>query len=86
MIIQLNPDEVAELFKQDPKSRSKGGFQGLLVGLQKNYTVNKRKLFIDPATAVKIRKYAFGYKNGGWQLRLLRIFSRAMGRDLGKTT
>jgi hypothetical protein len=85
MIVILNQDEVAELFTQDPAQKSKGGFQGLLVGLQENYTANQGKLFVDPVTATKIRKYAFGYKNGGWQRRLLKIFGRTMGPELRKT-
>lgn len=85
MIVVLNQDEKAELFKQDPTQKARGGFQGLLVGLQENFETNQGKLFIDPATAAKIRKYAFGYKNGGWQGRLLKIFGRTMGPELRKT-
>lgn len=82
MTIRLNKAEVEELMKQDPAERNAGGFQGFLVSLQENLRANRGCLYLDETSLAKIRKYAFGYRNGGWQNRLRKIFERTLGPDL----
>lgn len=82
MLIKLNKDEIAELTRQDPSQKSRGGFQGLLVGLQENLEMNRGYILLDKKTHERIVKYAFGYNRGGWQRRLKKIFERTLGSDL----
>ena len=45
--VTLNPSEVATLDRQDPSTASGGGFQGLLVKLQKRLDRTNSKLKLD---------------------------------------
>jgi hypothetical protein len=80
--VKLNEEEKAELMRQNPATRKDGGFQGLLVSLQENLEVNRGYIHLDQSTMERIHKYAFGYKRGGWQIRLKAIFGRTLGPDL----
>jgi hypothetical protein len=82
--VQLTQEEVARLFEQDPSSRSAGGFQAFLVMLQEK--TNKQTRFIDLTISdlERIARYAFDYRQGGWQNKLKRIFGRVLGDDLGR--
>jgi hypothetical protein len=82
--LQLNPEEIEVLMQQDPASESGGGYQKLLVTLQ---------YLLDPATGTietpdvlleRIPRYAFDYGNGGWENRLVAIFGRTLGPNLGR--
>ena len=83
MLVQLNQGEVAALFEQDPSTARDGGFQGLLVKVQGGTKNGVAEL--DQGDLERIPRYAFDYRNGGWQDRLLRIFGRALGPRLGRT-
>lgn len=82
--ITLTASEIAVLDRQDPMTEHDGGFQKLLVDLQ--YSVNRKTgtLALDDEHEEKIPRYAFDYKNGGWEDRLKRIFSRTLGPNLGR--
>jgi hypothetical protein len=82
--ITLNPSEIALLDRQDPMTERDGGFQKLLVDLQ--YSLNRKTgaLALTDDLEEKISRYAFDYKNGGWEDRLKGIFSRTLGPNLGR--
>lgn len=81
MILELSQQERFLLFKQDPLSKGKGGFQALLVKLQ-SLTDSSGRLFLTNQLLERIRRYAFSYGNGGWENRLVSIFGRVMGSNL----
>lgn len=77
--ITLNHDEMQELLKQDPATERDGGWQALLVGLQRRTNKTTGRLTLAAADLEQIQRYAFHYKQGGWQGRLLAIFGRTLG-------
>jgi hypothetical protein len=82
MDIVLNDTELAELDRQDPATEDNGGFQSLMVGLQKRVDRATGNLSLTRRDLERIRSYAFDYKNGGWQGRLIRAFGRHLGPRL----
>ncbi|MFN7979524.1 MAG: hypothetical protein U0P30_15430 [Vicinamibacterales bacterium] len=82
--VVLEPHEIELLDRQDPASARDGGFQGFLVGLQKRVRRASRELKLEDDDIERIAAYAFDYKNGGWQTRLLGIFGRELGPNLGR--
>ena len=82
MEVILQTDEMDELSRQDPKTKGDGGFQSLMVSLQKKLDKTSGKLSLSAEDMEKIPRYAFEYKNGGWQNRLMTIFSRTLGSGL----
>jgi len=82
--VTLNPSEIEILDRQDPLTETDGGFQKLLVDFQ--YSLNRQTgaLVLSDEHEEKIPRYAFDYKNGGWEDRLKGIFSRTLGSDLGR--
>jgi site-specific DNA-methyltransferase (adenine-specific) len=84
MDITLNHDEIQILLKQDPAKEKDGGWQGLLVGLQKRLNKTTGHLTITAADMEQIQRYA-GYTTGGFQARLLNIFGRTLGPKLDGT-
>lgn len=83
MRIELTRDELAELDRQNPETKDDGGWQGLLVGLQEKVNRATSELVLDGRDLERIARYAFHYKRGGWQARLMRIFGRTLGPTLG---
>lgn len=79
--LTLTKDEIKELLKQDPATGSDGGFQSLMVLLQKKLKV---EITLSADELEKIPRYAFDYNNGGWESRLKKIFSRVLGENLGR--
>lgn len=86
MDLILNEDEIQTLFLQDPSTRGNGGFQSLMVRLQEKCDRTSGAIKLTPADREQIRRYAFDYKNGGWETRLVRIFGRHLGPRLDKET
>jgi hypothetical protein len=80
--VTLNRDEMQELLKQDPATEKDGGWQGLMVGLQKRTNKMTGRLTLFPADLEQMRRYAFHYGNGGWESRLVAIFGRHLGPRL----
>ena len=80
--ITLNTDEIMKLLKQDPITEKDGGWQGLLVGLQKRLNKTTGHLTVTTADIDQIQRYAFHYKRGGWQSHLRNIFGRTLGSEL----
>ena len=83
--IVLTPDEIALLDKQDPASAGGGGFQSMLVEFQRRLRRGTQELKLSDEDIERIASYAFDYKNGGWQTRLVGIFGRELGPTLGRT-
>lgn len=81
MKVLLNNREVQELQKQDPGTKDDGGFQSLMVRLQKKLSATG-ELALDDSDLEQIPRYAFKDKNGGWQNRLQTIFGRTLGPKL----
>lgn len=81
--IILNAHERNLLFKQAPQSELGGGFQKLLVRLQRQYDKDSKEIKLYKADLEKIGRYAYKYKKGGWQKRLVCIFGRHLGVKLG---
>lgn len=84
MNIMLNSAEVAVLFRQDPVTAGDGGFQSLLVRLQGKCDQPTGKILLSGDDLEKIPRYAFDYNNGGWEDRLMSIFTRSLGPKLGR--
>jgi hypothetical protein len=84
MKVVLTSGEINELMKQDPETASDGGFQSLMVRLQKNVDDTSGDLELSKDDLRRIPMYAFDYKNGGWEDRLKRAFGRTLGPNLGR--
>ncbi|MGC8469998.1 MAG: hypothetical protein ACP5NI_08860 [Acetobacteraceae bacterium] len=82
--VVLTDDEIAEIDKQDPATAADGGFQGLMASLQRRINRVTKELHLTDEDLRRIPTYAFDYKNGGWEDRLKRAFSRTLGRQLGR--
>ncbi len=82
--VTLAPSEIEILDRQDPVTESDGGFQGLLVDLQNSLNRETGALVLSNEHEEKIPRYAFDYKNGGWEDRLKDIFARTLGPNLGR--
>lgn len=84
MHITLSQEEEAVLFRQAAHTASDGGFQSFLVSLQRKFERNSRRLTLTPKDLERIPRYAFDYGNGGWENRLIAIFGRHLGPNLGR--
>ena len=82
MEVVLNAAEMAALFRQEPTTKKDGGWQGLMVGLQERTNQATGVLMLTPTDRRRIRKYAFKYKRGGWENRLIAAFGRHLGAKL----
>ena len=82
--VTLNGDEIAEIDKQAPGTAGDGGFQGLIVGFRTRINRATGELILSPDDLRRIPAYAFDYRNGGWEARLKRAFSRTLGPKLGR--
>lgn len=80
--VTLNEQEKQILYRQDPAEGSSGGWQSLLVMLQKMLEERTGRISIPLHILERIGRYAFKYGNGGWEGRLLSIFSRTLGPRL----
>jgi hypothetical protein len=84
MNLVLTAAEMAELFLQPARTEKDGGYQGLLVGMQKKINRATGQITLTAGELEKISRYAFDYGNGGWENRLMAIFARSLGPKLGR--
>jgi hypothetical protein len=79
--VMLNADELAEL-NQPPNGS--GGFQTFIKRLQSqvNHATSEVRLTDDDVS--DLQHYAFDFKQGGFQDRLIAIFGRTLGPKLGR--
>lgn len=82
--VDLNASEIAEIDKQDPSTASDGGFQSLMVRFQQRIDRSTGRLHLTDDDLRRIPQYAYDYRNGGWEDRLKRAFSRTLGPRLGR--
>ncbi len=74
--IKLNEKELAELERQDPKTKDRGGFQGLLVGLLETVDLRTGKLVLSKEDVHRIIRLGKNRSKGGFQARIYKIFQR----------
>jgi hypothetical protein len=79
MQIVLNAEELSELRKP---LKGPGGFQDFLKQIRQRAAIRGGKLELSQDDIDKIRRYAFDYKDGGYEGRLRRIFERHLGYEL----
>jgi len=82
--LKLNETEVEILFEQDPSTEKDGGWQGLLVRLQRSCDQSSGIIKVADKDLLRIPRYAFDMGQGGWQDKLVRIFGRTLGQRLGR--
>lgn len=75
MRIRLNQQEISELMQEQA---GRGGFQTLMRTLQNNVNLNNGSVILNRYNLERIMRYAFNYKNGGWQIKLRKIFGRTL--------
>lgn len=78
----LNEGEKEILFRQSPLTGKDGGWQSLLVGLQRVLNEQTGEIALSSKILDRIQRYAFKYGNGGWEDRLRGIFERTLGPNL----
>jgi hypothetical protein len=81
MDLTLTADEVEALFQA---LHGSGGFQSLLAKLQRKCNQQTDAIHLDDDDLRRISEYAFDAGQGGFQDRLMRIFSRSLGPGLGR--
>ena len=86
MTFHLNQHEINVLFRQNPRTAHRGGFQWFLVQLQRRTNPNSGRIFLVDRDIERIHRYAFRYGNGGWENRLTQIFGRVLGPTLDDPT
>ena len=84
MNLLLSNAETASLFKQAAATEGDGGWQSLIVGLQKKCNRPTGAISLTARDRERIRRYAFKYGNGGWESRLVAIFGHHLGPLLDK--
>ena len=82
IVVFLNESEIAELDRQLPQTKSNGGWQSLIVTIAQAVDRRTGRLVLSGLLLDRIARYAFKYRNGGWQSRLRRIFGRTLGPTL----
>jgi hypothetical protein len=84
MLVTLTASEMSALLKQDPSRKNRGGWQRLLVTLQEKLSRPDGSLNLSAKDLERIPRYAFDYKNGGWENYLKTVFGRVLGPSLGR--
>lgn len=74
--IKLNKKELAELGRQDPETKDKGGFQSLLVRLLATVNLRTGKLVLSKEDVDRIIRFGKNRSKGGFQGRIYKIFQR----------
>ncbi len=80
----LQPIEIAELDKQDPSTEYDGGYQTLIVGMQRRIDRKTGELALTENDLEKIQRFAFDYGNVGWETTLIAAFGRTLGPKLSR--
>ena len=80
--VTLNSAEIRMLDRQDPATSTHGGWQSLLVKLQRQLNRSTGEIILYSNDRERIRRYAFEYGNGGWESRLTGVFGRTLGPNL----
>ena len=83
-IVVLNADEITALDQQNPSTAGDGGFQRFIVGLQQKLRRGTSELILTDDDQEAIAHHAFDIGQGGFQTRLVKIFGRTLGPQLGR--
>ena len=81
--VVLTASEIQMLDRQNPSSERNGGWQGLIVRLQRSLNRATGEIVLEARDVARIGRYALAYGNGGWESRLRAIFGRTLGPNLG---
>jgi site-specific DNA-methyltransferase (adenine-specific) len=81
LLVKLNPEETAELFKQDEAKRGGGGWQARIVSFQQKLNKSTGELPLTDDDVEWIKKYGSRPEDGTWQKWLNAAFRRHI--DLG---
>ena len=81
MEVVLNESEMGYLFAQNPATAGDGGWQGLMVSLQKKTDRTTGRLELTARDIQRIKTYA-SYDEGTYETRLQRAFGRTLGPNL----
>jgi len=84
MEVLLNPNEIKALMGQNPATENDGGWQSLVVKLQRKVDPSTGRIVLSDKDLDRIPKYAFDYGNGGWENTLRKVFGRVLGPSLGR--
>jgi hypothetical protein len=84
-VVVLSAEEIAELDRQNPATARDGGYQAFIVRLQQQLRRGTQEMILSDQDQEDIARYAFDYQQGGWQDRLLAIFGRTLGSELGRS-
>ena len=82
--ISLEQIEIDSLLDDSSTNKSSGGWQSLILKLRSQFNRDTNEIVLYPDDLERIPRYAFDYKDGGWQLTLKKIFSRVLGDNLGR--
>jgi hypothetical protein len=82
--VTLNKYEMDVLFEQRPSTENDGGWQKLMIKLQRACDRTTGVIQIEADTLARISKYAFDMGHGGWEDRLIKVFGRTLGSSLGR--
>ena len=82
IVLFLDKKEMDVLFKQNPITISDGGFQRLMITLQRKCDQSTGIITLNETLLKRIRNYAFNYGQGGLEDRLMAIFGRHLGSEL----
>ena len=82
--VMLQAGEIAELDKQDPSTEFDGGYQNLIVGLQRKIDRKTSELVLNDNDLEKIQRFALDYGNVGWKTTLMGVFGRTLGQELAR--
>lgn len=75
--IQLSQKAIKKLLTQDPRTESKGGFQKLIIGMQRQLDSATGVLQVTDSQVEKIERYRKQYGRGGWQDILAEVLKQA---------
>jgi hypothetical protein len=78
---ELTRDELDELLRP---VKGVGGFEGLIRRLQAQVNYATSEIKLNDKDLDDVQRYAFDYKQGGFEHRLLKIFGRVLGPRLGR--
>jgi hypothetical protein len=80
MIVTLNPEEMAELFRQD-ETRRGGGWQRKLISFQQKLNKTTGELALMPDDIEFIKKYGSQPELGTWEKWIRAAFQRHIDLD-----
>jgi len=75
--IKLSEKAVRKLLAQDPRTEGKGGFQKLIIGMQRQLDSQTGLLRVSNSQVEKIERYRKAYGRGGWQDILEEVLKQA---------